>query len=242
MHTQRLSGDDIQPLQIRLRQVFSGNGESRVTESVYCPARERSMWVDACRACDHCQGVYAGTGDASVFCDHPKAQDVPLRRIFHSRAVTPDATPVAELMTTHVFCVRPDVSLESLRTLLIERKISGVPVVDERGKPIGIVSKTDLVRHRFEDGETAAVDPRLGLGFHVSELAEGTVADVMSPLPITVSEDTPVSRVAAAMASEAVHRLPIVGADGAVVGIISALDLVGWYARREGFVVGSARR
>lgn len=242
MHTQRTGGDEIQPLQIRSRQVFSGNGETHSTESVYCPGRGRTMWVETCRVCNHCQGVYDGSsGDGTVFCDHGKAYDVALRALFHSRAVTPDLTPVCELMTTHVLCVRPDVSIEALRTLLIERKISGVPVVDERGAPIGIVSKTDLVRQRVEDGDTLAVDTHLGRGFHASELTEGTVADVMNPIPITVSEDAPVSQVAAVMAYEGVHRMPIVGADGTVVGILSSLDIVGWYAQREGYVNGLRR-
>jgi CBS-domain-containing membrane protein len=175
-----------------------------------------------------------------VLCDHSEAQTQFIRQIMHSRAVVPDATPVCEMMTTHVFCVRPDVSLDALLGFLLERNISSVPVVDERGTPIGMVSKTDIVRHRYEsdDDDTESACEPLERGFHACMLAEHTVADLMSPVPIAFSESTPVSQVAAAMAYERVHQVPIVAVDGTVVGIVSSLDIVRWYVQREGYVAG----
>jgi CBS domain-containing protein len=242
MDSQRIRSEDIQPIKVRLRQVFFGSGESVLVENVYCPARERSVTTEACKACEHNQGAYKGPDHETVFCDHHQARELTLRQALHARAVQPDPTPVAEVMTTHVLCVRPDVSIEALSSLLVERNISGVPVVDARGVPIGIVSKTDLVRHRHEDGDTGALDAKLEPGLHTSTLVEATVADLMTPVPIAFSEDTPISQVAAAMAYERIHRLPILGQDGTVVGIVSSLDIVGWYAQREGYVPGGVRR
>lgn len=242
MDAEQRRTDDIEPIKIRVRQVFCGSGEMTRVESVYCPARERSISLDACATCGHGQGVYSGPGDASVFCDHSKARDLPLRQVLHGRAVQRDTTPVAELMTTHVLCVREDLGIDALTNLLIERKISGVPVVDARGAPIGIISKTDLLQHRYEGEDLLAVDQTLEPGYHADTPVRVTVGELMTPVPIAFGEDTPISQVAAAMAAERIHRLPIVGEDGTVVGIVSSLDVVGWYAQREGYKPGSRRR
>jgi CBS domain-containing protein len=135
-------------------------------------------------------------------------------------------TPVSEIMTAEVICVAPDVPLEALLALMIERGISGVPVVNERGLPVGMVSKTDLVRYRYENGDTSSLD-------------ETTVSEVMLPIAHTVLEGTSLAHAAALMAWEGIHRLPVCGERGDVVGMLSALDLVRWMSRREGY---SARR
>lgn len=236
MSTARSRPDDVQPIKIRVRRVFSGSGETETCETVHCPGLDRSLPLGSCDVCGRKQGELRGLGEPSVLCDHSKAQGQVLRQILHARAVTPDSTPVCDVMTTHVFCVRPDVSLDALLGFLLERNISSVPVVDERGAPIGMVSKTDVVRHRYEDDGAACSDDHLERGFHGCTLAQSTVADLMSPVPIIFGETTPISQVAAAMAYERVHQLPIVGLDGTVVGIVSSLDVVRWYAEREGHV------
>jgi len=133
---------------------------------------------------------------------------------------------VGEVMTPHVVCVAPDVSIESLMALLVERGISGVPVVNERGLPVGMVSKTDIVRHLYEDGNTQTSDST-------------TVGDLMLPLAFTLLESAPLSHAAALMAWEGVHRIPICSDAGDVVGILSALDLVRWLSGQEGYPVRS---
>jgi CBS domain-containing protein len=143
-----------------------------------------------------------------------------------SRGSSPAETAVSEVMTHQVICVAPDVTLEALLALMIERAISGVPVVNERGLPIGIVSKTDLVRHRYENGNTEPAD-------------EITVSDLMLPIAHTLLESAPLSHAAALMAWEGVHRLPICSEEGDVVGILSALDVVRWMSQKEGY---SSRR
>jgi len=242
MDAERRRSDDIEPIKIRVRQVFSGSGETTRVESVYCPQRKRSVSLDVCATCGHGQGVYSGPGDASVLCDHASAHDLTLRHGLQGREAQRDTTPVAELMTTHVLCVREDLGIDALTNLLIERKISGVPVVDAHGAPIGIVSKTDLLQHRYEGEDMLSVDQTLEPGFHADIAVRATVGELMTPMAIALSEHTPISQVAASMAAERVHRLPIVGEDGTVVGIVSSLDIVGWYAQREGYKPGARRR
>src|SRR5262245_60730748 len=65
-------------------------------------------------------------------------------------------TPVRVVMTSHVICASPNLSLAALEGILLERNISGVPVVVANGRPLGMVSKTDLVRREYEVGETSS--------------------------------------------------------------------------------------
>lgn len=173
---------------------------------------------------------------------------VTVHRLSSHKTPPPSAAPgasalahvaVSEVMPSNVVCVGPDLSVEALHTLFIEQGISGVPVVNERGLPIGMVSKTDIVRHRYENGGTqaeAASAPRESAdGLHVETLAEATVGELMVPLAFTLLESAPLSHAAALMAWEGVHRIPVCSDAGDVVGIVTALDVVRWLARQEGY-------
>ena len=234
---------DVTPLQIRTRQSLSGDDGTSSTQNVFCPARECSVPMSACHVCGHSKGFDVRQSEGVLLCDHDKARDaraVEPRRISADQR---DRTPIRELMTTHVLCVRSDVSLESLRTLLLDQKMDAVPVVNVRGAPIGIVSKTDLVQYRHDtDDIEEVVHEQLEAGYHASLLVEATAADIMTPVPITLREDALIPQVAAVMAYERVHTLPIVAHDGSVVGIVSTLDIARWYAQRDGYMLGSVRR
>jgi regulator of cell morphogenesis and NO signaling len=151
-------------------------------------------------------------------------------------------------MTGNVVCVREDMSIEALAALLIERGISGVPVVDAAGFPVGVVSKTDLVREHYADGEAAIPEPlqvkehrgiefMLGASFGAAPAGRGTVGDIMTPLAFTLYEHSPISQAAALMAFEGVHRVPVVSNDGRVIGVLSALDVMRWLAQHDGYLV-----
>jgi predicted transcriptional regulator len=124
-------------------------------------------------------------------------------------------TTVEQIMTRSVICVTPRWTLRELLVVLIEGNMGGVPVVDGSWRPIGVVSKSDIVRHVAEHGSVEG----------------GTVADCMMPLTLSVTPDTKVARAAALMAWEGVHRLPVCAASGDVVGIVTALDITRWVAR-----------
>lgn len=130
-------------------------------------------------------------------------------------------------MTTDVVCVSPDLPVEALAMLLLERGIGGVPVVDGDGVPIGVVSKTDLVRARrglFDAGTT--------------------VGDIMMALAFTLPAHESIARASALMAFEGVHRIPVVSDEGKVAGLLSSLDVLRWLARHDGYlgqVPGAAR-
>ena len=74
----------------------------------------------------------------------------------HEEAHTdrPKDPPISEIMTGDVVCVSPEISAETLMALLLDKGISGAPVIDSEGKPIGSVSKTDLMRDAYYQGAT----------------------------------------------------------------------------------------
>lgn len=121
---------------------------------------------------------------------------------------------VASIMTKSVICVTPAWTLRELMVLLVDGDMGGVPVVDDEWRAIGIISKSDVVRYVLEHGSVEAA----------------TVADCMLPLAMTVSPTTAIARAAALMAWEGIHRLPVCGPRGEVVGIVSTLDIARFVA------------
>ena len=132
-------------------------------------------------------------------------------------------TPVASIMTRKVVAARADMDASLARRRMLERGISGMPVVDSWGRAIGLVSKTDLVEH-----EVTAEDGRL------------TVGEVMTPLVFALPPDAPIAQAAALMAYEGIHRVVIVDRSGHLVGIVSSLDVARWLGHAAGYPVGRA--
>lgn len=239
------------PLKVRRRHVLHGDGESSVESIVPCPRRGQGVPLATCIACEHSEGhCEDGSGRCSyLLCRiRPDAfEEAASKGSVHHMPSAADRTTVAAAMTANVMCVRQDVSIEALTALLLERGISGVPVVDANGFPIGVVSKTDLVREQHEMGESVgaalpyeegwAMDYTLRDGFLSEPIARRTVADIMTPLAFTLYEHSPLSQAAALMAFEGVHRVPVVSGDGRVVGVLSSLDVMRWLAQHDGYLV-----
>src|SRR5947209_11738687 len=110
-----------------------------------------------------------------------------------------------DIMTSKVCTIRPEATAQEAAQLLSQRRISGLPVVDEDGKIIGIVTEADII---------SKVD-REGL----------LVADIMSHEVIFVDEETLVSEIAMLLTDRKIKRVPVVN-DGKLVGIVSRADIV----------------
>jgi CBS domain-containing protein len=136
----------------------------------------------------------------------------------------------SDIMTREVVAVPPDISVAQLAAILIERRISAVPVID-RGRLVGIVTENDLLR-RIELG-TQRTRPRW-LHFLTSDdtlLAEylksrgQTAGDVMTSEVVTVGQDTPIADIADILESRHIKRVPVLDGEK-VVGIISRANLI----------------
>lgn len=157
--------------------------------------------------------------------------------------MTPDTSPRSEgagpmhagdVMSTEVISADPDAPLRDVARLLLENRISAVPVVNRDGVPIGMVSEGDLVgrgdRDRltrrdwwlalFTGGQPLDDDFQARL-----KAADRTARDVMSAPLVTVTEQTEVGEIARLLAVHHIKRVPVVR-DGRIVGIVSRADLV----------------
>jgi CBS domain-containing protein len=147
-------------------------------------------------------------------------------------------TRVREIMSHPVVTARPEMSVESVVELMLTEGLSRLPVVDEDGKLVGIISKTDVIAEQFERGDTS--DARLPRGwrrgiplddgsFHIHP-PEALLAEVMKPATVTVNETTTLAQASEVMALHRLHGVPVLSATGEVTGMLSLLDIVGWVA------------
>ncbi len=142
---------------------------------------------------------------------------------------------VAGAMSHDPVVVRPETPLKEAIKILAERHFSGLPVVDDAGQLIGIISETDLM------WQETGVTPPAYINFLDSVIflknpatyerdlhkALGqTVGEVMSSDPISVSPDKSLKEAAQLMHDKKVHRLPVLDAAGHVVGILTRGDII----------------
>ena len=135
-----------------------------------------------------------------------------------------------DVVTTKVTTVSPDNSVRQAARVMLARNVSGLPVIDDDGRLVGLISEGDLLR-RSELG-SATIVTREGPLLSSDEQARTyvksnawRVADVMSRNLVVVDEETPLSRVAALMEEHGIKRLPVVRGT-ALVGIVSRADLL----------------
>lgn len=149
-----------------------------------------------------------------------------------SPQVAAEHTPITQVMTPDPVTVPDDLDVEQLVELLLERGLSRVPVVDAGGRPIGFISKTDLVLDQFVRGDTLAAEPdveAVGRGRHV-HVVEGLVRDVMTPTAESLPETATLADASRRMIDTLLHAMPVVSASGEVIGIVSSSDIVAWVA------------
>jgi CBS domain-containing protein len=183
---------------VRTRIVYFGEDARVSEESSYYPE-------PACTDQERCDG----SGDVLLHTSRPPSLAV--------------RTPLWRVMNPRVVCVRSDLGTDSLIAMLLAHDLRSVPVIDDEGRPVGVVSRSDLLRHR-------------------REALAGVVADVMMCLAFSLPESATLSRAAAVMAYEGVHQIPVVASDRKVVGLISALDVARWLAQHDGYLVTGATR
>lgn len=143
---------------------------------------------------------------------------------------------VKELMTKDVAAVWHDTPLKDVAAMLAERDVSGVPVIDEGRKVLGIVSEADIVvRERGQEPRHGGLFGWLLAGGELSEkkLTARTAGDAMSVPAITIRAEKDVSRAARLLTDYGIKRLPVVDTDGTLVGIVTQSDLVKAFARGD---------
>ena len=136
-----------------------------------------------------------------------------------------------DVMVSPVITVKLSASVQEVAKILLERRIGAVPVVDEHGKIVGIVSEGDLM-HRAEAGTERKhawwLRGFIGDETLATEYVEAharKVVDVMTRDVISATPDSPLHEIAALMETNAIKRVPIVK-DGYLVGLVSRANLI----------------
>jgi CBS domain-containing protein len=144
------------------------------------------------------------------------------------------AMRVRDVMTTTVATVTPDRPLRDVARLLVDRGISGVPVVDDHGAVLGIVSEADFLAKESgpEPGRHRLLSRLFGESADATKAEARTAGEAMTAPPITIAPDALVRDAAATMVDRRVNRLPVVE-DGRLVGIVTRADLVRVFTRSD---------
>lgn len=142
-----------------------------------------------------------------------------------SRAVT-----AREIMTREVVSVRPDTPLAEVAAAMGSRGISGVPVVDDAGRVVGVISEKDFLTHM------GVAEPKNFMVLVASCLqSQGCVAlpikkrlaaDLMTSPAVTVGPEATVKDIAAIFTGQGINRVPVTDPSGRLLGLVSRGDLV----------------
>jgi CBS domain-containing protein len=154
-------------------------------------------------------------------------------------SMTLKARTAAGLMTPNLVSVRENATVKEAAAFLIDKGISGVPVIDEAGRPVGVLSQTDVLIHERERVEYLPVGPTVREeyeagapvagprweGFQIEQTDPTPVSAVMTPVVFTVEASAPATRVIREMLTLNVHRLFVVDDNNVLIGVISTLDV-----------------
>jgi CBS domain-containing protein len=142
---------------------------------------------------------------------------------------------VSDVMTSRVHVAGPLAPFKFLVRLIDENSVSAIPIVDQQGVPIGIVSESDLLlKERRRELESSEDLLHLQRRRHERVKAGGTVAsEVMTSPAITVASDTSLGQAARLMQERNVRRLVVVDERGRIAGIVSRSDLLQVFLRTD---------
>lgn len=145
------------------------------------------------------------------------------------------AKTVAEVMTNDPLVVQPETPIKEVIKIIAEQSIRGLPVVNEAGKLVGVISETDLL------WQETGVEPPLYIMFLDSviylenparydrELHKAlgqTAGEVMTGHPISIKPDQPLPKAAKLMQEKSIHHLPVTNEADQVIGMLTSGDIV----------------
>lgn len=143
-----------------------------------------------------------------------------------------DKLTAAEVMTPNPVSVRENATLAEAVRFLTDKGVSGAVVIGDSGRPVGVISNTDILIHEREHlGKSEflplPMDEEAELGAGSGLICGPTfVSEVMTPIVFTVRPEDPARKVVEQMILLNVHRLFVVDDTGVVIGVISALDVL----------------
>jgi CBS domain-containing protein len=138
-----------------------------------------------------------------------------------------------DIMTVDVITAKPETTVEELARLLIEHKISGVPVVGDDNQLVGVVTENDLIKKNARLHIPTIIrlfDAYFLLNSgkvedEIRKMVAGTVDEICNKEIVSLTEETTLEEIATIMSEKNIHLLPVLR-DGMVVGIVGKADIV----------------
>lgn len=150
---------------------------------------------------------------------------------------------VKDIMKSDVVTVRPEATLKEVAALLVEHRISGLPVVDESGEVVGVVSEADILyKEQSHTARRSIFSWMLDDEGHATDrkLAARTAGEAMTSPAITIPRWRSTAEAARTMLESEVNRLPVVD-KGKLVGIVTRADLVRAFVRTDEEIANEIR-
>ena len=142
-------------------------------------------------------------------------------------------TTVADVMTTRVIAVKRNADFKQIAQVLRQYRVSACPVINDAGQVVGVVSEADLLYKTADcDLPAGLIRLRWKLGER-SKITAVTAQELMTSPAVTIQADARVQVAARVMRDGRVKRLPVVGRDGALIGIVTRADVLAVYDRPD---------
>jgi CBS domain-containing protein len=154
-----------------------------------------------------------------------------------------------DLMRRDVETVSPHDNLREAINVMVDNRVSGLPVLDRKDRCVGILSTTDIVRLEQEQAERGDEEYEEEVGSYydpdtqqwdsirfagsIDQIPEMEVSEAMSKEVVSVHPDTPLREVAEKMAAKSIHRILVLDDERQLHGIIAAMDFVSLYAESD---------
>ena len=139
----------------------------------------------------------------------------------------PDWWRVRDVMTTHVTSVDPSTTYDEMVDLVLTHQVSGLPVTDDAGRLLGIVTEADLMRRELSRSTGTDVATAVDVPVPPAEAVDDlTAGGLMSYAVLTASPDDDLPRTARKLLGSGHRRLPVVTSAGVLVGVVSRRDLL----------------
>ncbi|MCK5228379.1 MAG: CBS domain-containing protein [Desulfobulbaceae bacterium] len=146
-----------------------------------------------------------------------------------------------DIMTSKVITVTEDVPVTRLAAILWENRISGVPVVDDKGEVISVVTENDLIDQTKKLHLPTVISVLDSVIFlenpnkvekDIEKITGKTVKDICSKNPVIIALDTRLDEIATIMAEKKVHTLPVVS-EGKLVGVVGKSDIIRTLTKKD---------
>ena len=161
--------------------------------------------------------VYTGRGDARLVALDLPALEEPSRRSLAN------GVPLTAITRRDLLCARPDLEIASVVRLMVAHRIGCLPVVDERRRPIGMITKFDIVEQldaMMQSNPNGSPLPQ--------ELSARTAEEAMMPIAFVLDEHATIAHAASIMHVEGTHHVLVVRSNGELIGVVSSKDIVEW--------------